>query len=82
MGRTTRRELAEAAEETGIHPATGDRAAVVAEMKDTAVQLLEVLVLEEAGIRDGDGTWKGSDPVHGLVDRLVEQAVRLEVSES
>ena len=39
-------------------------------MDKKAHDLIRVLALERAGIRDGDGTWHGHDPVYGIVQKL------------
>ena len=39
----------------------------VEQMQDYAHRLSECLVLEETGVRDGDGYWHGSDPIDGII---------------
>lgn len=44
----------------------------IGRMKSLAVELYEVLVREESGIRDGDGYWSGSDPISGIIGELAD----------
>ena len=71
MGQITDLRIREFQERAGIEPATGKRAARLADMSKHAHDLIRVLALEQAGIRDGDGYWHGSDPVHGIIGSLV-----------
>ena len=73
MGQITDMKIREFQKESGIEPATGKRAARLADMSKSAHELIEALALERAGIRDGDGHWYGSDPVHGIIHLLVGQ---------
>ena len=57
---------------TGINPATGERALRLIAMSKHAYDLIEILAVEQAGIRDGDGHWYGGDPIHGTIHQLVE----------
>ena len=41
-------------------------------MSKEAHELIQALTLERAGICDGDGAWHGSDPIHGMIQNLVE----------
>src|SRR4030095_7598543 len=63
MGHDRDAAIREFQRQAGIKPATGRCAELLSEMKRAAVQLLEILALERAGIRDGDGFWGGSDPL-------------------
>ena len=63
MGAIRDLQIAEFQRQAGIEPARERRAELIKEIKRKAVLLLEVLVLEEAGIRDGDGHWGGADPL-------------------
>ena len=57
-------------ERAGIKPATGQRAAVLSDMTRRACELIQMIALEQSGIRDGDGWWSGSDPIAGTVRQL------------
>lgn len=72
MGQQTDARLAAFADRTGIHPATGRRRAWLARAKRAAIELYRVLILEESGIRDGDGSWHGSDAVEGQLCAFAE----------
>lgn len=39
-------------------------------MKDAANELIETIECELSGVRDGDGYWHGSDPVHGSISEM------------
>lgn len=49
-----------------------DELAWIAAVRREAIALLEILVLEESGIRDGDGFWSGSDPVEGTIQTIAQ----------
>ena len=70
MGQRTNEEIRVFQERTGINPATGGRAKKLSRMSKTAHDLIRVLALEQAGIRDGDGYWHGCDPVYELAQEL------------
>ena len=70
MGQITDLKIRSFQEHAGIEPATGDHRARRDEMSKCAHDLIEVLALEKAGIRDGDGYWHGSDPISGIVLQL------------
>lgn len=46
----------------------------IAEMQHHCVELFGLLERERSGIRDGDGTWHGCDPIHGTIERLTRLA--------
>jgi hypothetical protein len=63
-------------EATGIKPARGEYADRLDELAKEALALIQIATLESSGIRDGNGTWHGSDPLAGTVDsinRLMER---------
>ena len=70
MGQITDLRIREFQKRTGIEPATGKRAARLADMSKKAYELIQVLVLEASGIGDGDGHWHGSDPINSIVNSL------------
>ena len=70
MGQIRNSIIRDFQERAGIEPATGQRAAVLSDMSKRAYELIQVIALEEAGIRDGDGQWSGCDPIAGIVRRL------------
>ena len=72
MGQITDLKIRSFQEHAGIEPATGRRAQRLDEMTEEAHRLIKALVLERAGICDGDGHWYGSDPIHGMIQNLVE----------
>ena len=55
MGQIRSSNIRDFQERAGIEPATGQRAAVLSEMSTRAYDLIRVIALEQAGIRDGDG---------------------------
>ena len=70
MGQKTDLRIREFQERADIEPATGKRAALLADMSKHAYDLIQVLALEASGIRDGDGHWHGSDRVCVIVNSL------------
>jgi hypothetical protein len=72
MGALTDARIQAFQDSTGIKPPQGAELAILGAMQTKAAELLEVLALEKSGIRDGDGTWYGSDAVGGLVANLAE----------
>ena len=72
MGQMRNYMIREFQDRAGIEPATGQRAAVLSDMSKRAYELIQVIALEQAGIRDGDGYWGGCDPIAGIVDELVK----------
>lgn len=80
MGHRRDSEIANFRNRTGLQQPTGVRLAVIQELKRKTVELFEILVLEESGIRDGDGYWSFCDPVEGQVRSLQETLHRPEAS--
>ncbi len=72
MGVGTNAAIAKWQKETGIEPATGDRAAMLERVAKLAAEIITLTALESSGIRDGDGYWHGSDPLDGLINNLYE----------
>ena len=72
MGQMTDLRIRSFQKQAGIEPAKGKRAWRLDEMLKEAHSLIQVLVLERAGICDGDGYWHGGDPVAGGIRNLVE----------
>lgn len=54
----------------GVQPAEGPRAERLANMSRLAHELIQIIALEQSGIRDGDGQWSGSDPLGGTIREL------------
>ena len=42
---------------------------------DQAVALIRIITLESSGIRDGDGSWYGCDPLRDTIDLLADPAL-------
>src|SRR5262245_38641044 len=55
----------------GITPASNARAEILTRMQQLAFELIRLVELERAGIRDGDGQWSGCDPIRGVVAELM-----------
>jgi len=72
MGQVTDARIRAWQEHAGLEPARGRRAQTLERMSQLAYELIKVIELERAGIRDGDGHWYGTDPVGGIVHDLVE----------
>jgi hypothetical protein len=72
MGQIRDHQIREFKQRAGIESATGRRAELLEEMKREAAELIEVVVLEETGLRDGDGYWSGCSPLEGIIRRLNE----------
>jgi len=72
MGQIRDARIREFQRGTGIKPAVGRDAEVLKEMKRLAAQLIEVVVLEKSGIRDGDGQWGGGNPLPSIIRNLDE----------
>ena len=70
MGQMTQARMAAWQKAAGIEEATGDRAEKLRELSRLAYELIRVIELEAAGIRDGDGYWHGSDPLDGAVSQI------------
>jgi hypothetical protein len=68
--------------ENQITPVTGKRLELLDSIRGAAYALIEIVDLEKSGIRDGEGYWKGSDPVTGqghYLWMLLEQHYQLVV---
>ena len=66
-------------EAAGIEPPVRAEREKLKRLKQLSFRLIELLVLEESGIRDGDGCWHGCGPIHETVceiQRVWEQRVR------
>ena len=67
-------QIARNRERMGLPEHSAERQRILDELKGLAHQLIEVLVLEESGIRDGDGQWYGqrygSDKLAGTLWEL------------
>jgi hypothetical protein len=72
MGMMTDLAIASWQEEHGIEPARGERAKLLREISELAFDLIKIIELEQSGIRDGNGRWHGSDPVHGTMRDMVK----------
>jgi hypothetical protein len=70
MGHYTDARIAAWQEQSGIKPATGKRAELLSRLSDAAFEVIKLIELEKSGIRDGDGYWHGSDPMHGMLSEL------------
>ncbi len=72
MGRMTDERISAWQQAAGIEPATGAQSERLEKMQEEGVNLIRLIELERSGIRDGDGSWYGSDPLGGTVLRLSE----------
>lgn len=72
MGQITDARIRAFQERAGLEPATGELNAALESMKTEAAKLIEILVLEQSGIRDGDGFWHGSDVLGNAMNSLNE----------
>ena len=72
MGRVTDERISAWQQAAGIEPATGAQLGRLEEMQEEGVNLIRIIELERSGIRDGDGSWHGTDPLGGVVLRLSE----------
>ena len=70
MGQITDNRISDFQEQSGIKPATGKRAKRLRQMSKHAYELIQVLALEQAGIRHGDGHWHGTDPIMAIIQHL------------
>ncbi len=75
MGASRNYQIDEFAAETGIKAAIGTRAIVLRQISKNAYELIQVIALEQSGIRDGDGYWSGCDPL-GAVIRAVDEGFK------
>ena len=67
MGSRTDANIAAWQEQSGIKPATGKRAELLSKLSNAAFETIKLIELERSGIRDGDGYWHGSDPLHAML---------------
>jgi hypothetical protein len=63
-------------EQTGIEPATGERARLLDELSQAALEAIKIVELERSGIRDGDGYWH-ADVIGGMTGDLNKLCERL-----
>lgn len=77
MGSRTDANIAAWQEQSGIKPATGKRAELLSRLSNTAFEAIKLIELELSGIRDGDGFWHGSDPMHATIRELAVLCERL-----
>ena len=63
---------------TGITSPSLAECKVLRQMQTLATQLIATTEREIAGIRDGDGSWCGSDPIGGIVQEIAERMKDLE----
>ena len=77
MGSRTDASVAAWQEQSGIEPATGKRAELLNRLSHTAFEVIKLIELERSGIRDGDGYWNGSDPMHATIRELAVLCERL-----
>jgi hypothetical protein len=61
MGSRTDARIAAWQKQSGIKPATGERAELLSRLSNAAFDTIKIIELELSGIRDGDGYWHGSD---------------------
>ena len=66
MGMSTTLKIAEWQKERGIDPATGQHLENLEALSQFAYGLIKVIELEKSGIRDGDGSWHGSDVIGAM----------------
>ncbi len=77
MGSITDARIAGWQKEAGIEPAIGERDEALEEISRQAYELIRLIELERSGIRDGDGSWHGSDPLDGTINDLAARWQRL-----
>lgn len=70
MGILTDSRIEEWQNNAGLILPSAEEREKLAQMKGLAIELLECIVLEQSGIRDGAGFWVASDPITGIVDQL------------
>ena len=71
MGTYTRLMTRKIRHDAGLKPATGERLRILERLQKDASMLIQMLALEEAGARDGDGFWHGCDPIHSALRAMV-----------
>ena len=62
--------MSKAPRSDAIQPVIGKRGEMLVEMSRQAYKLIQVIELERSGIRDGDGSWHGSDALDGTIHNL------------
>ena len=67
MGQIRDKGIRDFQKRAGIQPALGERAEALSKMSKRAYDLIQVIALEQSGIRDGDGYWSGGDPIASIV---------------
>ena len=72
MGQMTDERISAWQQAAGIELPTSAQLGLLKEMQEEGVDLIRIIELERSGIRDGDGSWHGSDPLSGTVLRLSE----------
>ncbi len=77
MGSVTDARIAGWQQQAGIEPAIGVRHHVLTEISSRAYDLIRIIELERSGIRDGDGSWHGSDVLDSTVNNLIAECRRL-----
>ena len=82
VGSRTDAKIAAWQKEAGIEPASGERADTLKEMSRLACNLIQIIELEQAGIRDGAGFWCGCDPLYETVNNLMTEQRRLSGDDS
>jgi hypothetical protein len=58
-------------EEDGAERA-GNYADILCQMSAKTYGLIRLIKLEQSGIRDGDGSWHGSDVIGGMLDEIID----------
>jgi hypothetical protein len=72
-----RAAIAEWQERAGLTSPSPEQRARIQEARKAIYRVLEILTLEESGIRDGDGTWHGSNAFHAVGDTFRQLATDL-----
>ena len=67
MGMRTDARIRTWQERARLEPACGAQGEVLEEISRTAYKLIRTVELEQSGIRDGDGAWRGSDPLDSQI---------------
>lgn len=57
---------------TGIKPAGGETSKAIRDLQRKCFEAIRIMELEHCGIRDGDGSWHGSDIVGHICRELIE----------
>ena len=72
MGRQRDGMIEDFQRQAGIQPASPAQRQTLIRLSQLTVQLVQVIALEESGIRDGDGYWSGCGPIDAIIATLVE----------